>query len=407
MTEKQNIVIKHSDVKFENIVYDDFIVANDEKHVVSKIWYKNDKSELHTFYIQTDCLKLCEDPNNEKKELLLLLNNSIFFDDLDKKSVAQVKLKEIHKKYGLIKPTYRSSINNSGDNNDSVDMLKLKIGNCNFFYKNKSPKDFDEVMQLNLLKKGTSVKLIIEVGMIMMNVKQNFIFTNLVLKQAQIQPVIPKIVEITEYSFIDDYPNDYPNDYLDDNLDSCTVDFVNKNNKNNKNNSTINFPFVNIDHVVLNTQTEYENNSNNSYNSDNNNITNENININHLNKLNKLENISETSDTSNTSNTPKMSNTKLTKYENNIPSQSDSTNSINSTESTDSTDSTNSTNSTNSKSLDYESNDVKEIMDQIAKINSETELDQKSNQKTYQDSSQDSSSEKKIRIGKKKVSRCK
>ena len=53
-SQSKNYVVKYGDVNIQNIVYDDFILANDKKHVVSKVWYQDSEcSQPHTFYIQT------------------------------------------------------------------------------------------------------------------------------------------------------------------------------------------------------------------------------------------------------------------------------------------------------------------------------------------------------------------
>ena len=248
-----NWITKYNDAKVQNIIYDDFILANDSKHVVSKIWYKEECSnQPHTFYVQIDNLKIYEIPESENDSLLLEIKNTNFFESLDKKSIEQIKKNEIHKKYGLVKPTYISSITNP-DDNDKIETLRLKIGKCNFFYKDKLPKKFNEVKNYNYLQKDCYVKVIIEIGMVMMNLKQNFIFTNLILKQIQIKPIIPKVIEITEYSFIDD---------------------ENETTNNNINGINYNANSVNIDNVVLNTQTECAN-----YNTDNDSVSNDNDNM--------------------------------------------------------------------------------------------------------------------------------
>lgn len=226
----KNCVIKYGDINIQNIVYDDFILANDGKHVVSKVWYQDSEYlPPHTFYIQTHNLKIHEIPEDENGDLLLVLDDTEVFENLDKRAVSQIKAKDVHKKYGLIKPTYKSSINNP-DDNDSIEVLRLKVGNCNFFYKDKSPKKIGDILKTKLLQKGSYVRVIIEIGMVMMNIEQNFIFTNLILKQAQIYPLVPKVIDISEYSFVDDEPE-----------------------QNMSQNS------INIDDVILNTQTEYMN----------------------------------------------------------------------------------------------------------------------------------------------------
>ncbi len=232
---KNNFIVKYSDVNVNNVIYDNFSMANDGKHVVSKMWYqqKNIQTNIqpHTFYVQTPALKIHSVPNNQNDDLLLILTDSSIFEQLDKRSVSEIKSQEAHRKYGMIKPTYKSSINNP-DDDDTIDVLRLKIGNCKFFYKDKTPRNLQEVLDSSLLQKGSLIKVIIEIGMVMMNIEQNFIFTNLILKQAQILPLQPKIIDLTEYSFVDDEPQINQSDSI---------------------------MSINIDDVVLNTQTEYIN----------------------------------------------------------------------------------------------------------------------------------------------------
>lgn len=225
---KNNFVTKYSDINIDNVMCDDFVMTTDGKHIVSKIWYRESKtSQPHSFYIQTKKVKLHEVPLNENEDILLVLDDASIFENLDKKIVGDIRSSGVHKKYSMVKPTYKSTVNNP-DDNDNTNLLRLKIGNCKWFYKDKNPRNTKDIFNLHLLEKESYVRAIIEVNMITLNVSQNFIFTNLILKQIQIIPTMPKIVDITEYSFIDDEPQDVESN-----------------------------SFVNIDNVILNTQTEY------------------------------------------------------------------------------------------------------------------------------------------------------
>lgn len=337
----KNWITKYNDVKIQNIMYDEFVLANDGKHVVSKIWYKDTNlNQAHTFYIQTHNLKIYEIPNNKNGDLLLVLDNNELFENIDKRSVEEIKTKGVHKKYGLVKPIYKSSINspiNSTANNNTIEVLRLKVGNCNFFYKDKSPKKITDVLQSNLLQKGSYVRVIIEIGMVMMNIEQKIIFTNLILKQAQILPLMPKVIDITEYSFVDDEHDEF-----------------NEFNKFNESNGLKN-DTINLDNVILNTQTEYM-----TYCTDN-----------KTDSPNSPNSCSESN--KQTSPTKAINTMKLTLDE----TCSDSTNSTNSANSFCSSDSLNSSNilnnvdntdSTNSENDLEKSDDVKEFLKHIAQI---------------------------------------
>lgn len=204
LNQHNNFIVKYKNVNFQNIVYDDFVLASDKNHVVAKLWYKHENVEQpHTFFIQTTPLKIYQVPENENDDLLVELNDISVFENLDLKSVEQVKFKEAHKKYGLIKPTYKSTLS-TFEENRTLETLRLRIDHSKFFYKDKKPKKIQEILKNKLLQKGMMVKLIIQIDSIVMNIEQNFIFTNIILRQVQIFPLLPKIVELSEYSFIDD-----------------------------------------------------------------------------------------------------------------------------------------------------------------------------------------------------------
>lgn len=226
-----NTVKKCGDINFNKMVFENFIMANDDKHLISKIWYQ--ESELiqpTSFYVQTSNLKLHTVPKTANDDLLLIVDNPNFFDELDKVSVNFIKSTGILKKYGLQKTTFKSNLSNP-DNNSNLESLRLKIGNCDFYQRNKLLGKINDVLNLGVLQKDINVKAIIEIDFITINVKQNFIFTNLVIKQAQIQKLSPKKIELTEYSFIDDD--------LDDDINQDT------------------HSDIKMEELMLNTQTEY------------------------------------------------------------------------------------------------------------------------------------------------------
>ena len=184
---KNNFVIKYGDVNIDNVMCDNFVTASDGKHIVSKLWYRESKtSQPHSFYIQTQKIKIHEVPTDKNGDLLLILDNADIFENLDKKIVNEIKSSGVHKKYNMVRPTYKSTVNNpDGDNNTNI--LRLKMGNCNWFYKDRTPKKTQDILNLGILQKESQVRAIIEVNMTMLNINQNFIFTNLILKQIQIR----------------------------------------------------------------------------------------------------------------------------------------------------------------------------------------------------------------------------
>ncbi len=200
----QSLIVKHNKIDVKKIVYEDFTLASGDKHVVSKIWYQdNENTQPHTFYIQTSALKVHE-VNDESIMLVLdkteLIDNAELFDKLDKLFLERIKKNEITKKYELKKTIYKST-SREASNNSNINVLEFNIGNCKFFSNDAVSKKFSEVK--HLIKKGSSLKIIFEVDKIVVDIKKNFIFTNMILTQAQIK-IVPNKIELSEYSFVDE-----------------------------------------------------------------------------------------------------------------------------------------------------------------------------------------------------------
>ena len=193
----QSSIVKHNKIDVSKIVYEDFILANGEKHMISKIWYQdNENIQPHTFYIQTSVLKVHE-VNNDS--ILFALDNTELYDTLDKVILGKIKATEITKKCGLKKTIFKSITNDVPDNKN-LTVLNFKIGNCQFFSNSTVPKKYADVK--HLIKCGASMKIIFEIDKIIVDIKKNFIFTNIILTQAQIK-LTPNKIELNEYSFID------------------------------------------------------------------------------------------------------------------------------------------------------------------------------------------------------------
>lgn len=203
MQNNSKAILKHNQLDVSKIVHDEFVELN-KQYVMSKMWYQEtDSSPPQTCYVQTNFLKLNEVTDDS---LTVVAENKNLYEQLDDNSLQFVKSKNITKKYGLKGTKYRTIITTPSDG--SKDCIRLKIQNgvsCKptqfFTGKDRTSKVHDDVK--NLLKAGAEVKLIFELDGLMVDLKHNIIYVNILLKQVLIPKMSPVRVELVDYSFVD------------------------------------------------------------------------------------------------------------------------------------------------------------------------------------------------------------
>lgn len=228
--QSSNSVLNHSKVNLSNIIYDDLILTNNKQYVVSKMWYQYKESHQPiTLHIQTSLLKIYEITKNGDIIVSLGELNDTIFDKIDQLSLEFIKSNGVTKKFGLKDVKYKTIVNEVEiTQKQKINVLRLKIlEKTQFYVSNKTSQKFADIKKL--LIKNVDVKAIIEIDGLVIDINNNIIFTNIILRQILIKKVKPLKIELSEYSFV--------------NSDS-----------DNKEKSSSE---VNIKDIVLNNHTEY------------------------------------------------------------------------------------------------------------------------------------------------------
>jgi len=203
-----NLVLKQLDVNPQKIVFEDFNLTDDKQYVVSKIWYQeNESSQPHTLFIQPTNLKIYEMMKTNDIILELSDKDNNLFEALDKLSINVAKTSGVIRKYNMKDVKYKTIINevDFDTTKKQINALRLKIINgdnhTKFFLNDRVPKSIDDIKKL--LTRGTEIKVIIELDELIVDLKNNVIFTNVILKQALIKKMRPLKTALCEYSFVE------------------------------------------------------------------------------------------------------------------------------------------------------------------------------------------------------------
>jgi len=206
--QRTNLVLKQLNVNPQKIVFEDFNLTDDKQYVVSKIWYQeNESSQPHTLFIQPTNLKVYEMTKNNDIILELSDKDHSLFEALDKLSINVAKTSGVIRKYSMKDVKYKTIINEVDFDTPKkqINALRLKIINgdnhTKFFLNDRVPKSIDDVKKL--LTRGTEIKVIIELDELIVDLKNNVIFTNVILKQALVKKMRPLKTELCEYSFVE------------------------------------------------------------------------------------------------------------------------------------------------------------------------------------------------------------
>jgi hypothetical protein len=194
MSEKK--VFESTEVKIKNIVLSNFIEVNDE-NIVSKIWYKeNENSRPQTLNIQTGYLKIKKIVGSE----IYLYPGSIsgFMDSLDQVSLKFISGNEQLDRFNIDKLDFKTIL----DDISGEELLKFDIVNGKrptFFYSSRTKSRVDS----SILANSEKIKVIFELNGLIINKKDKVIYNNIILRDVLVSEAEPKLIELTEYSFID------------------------------------------------------------------------------------------------------------------------------------------------------------------------------------------------------------
>lgn len=223
----KSTILKIENVDIKKIVYDNANLTDKGNFVVSNIWYNN--KTLHSLNIQTPYLKVYRFLDGS----VILLPDKItedFLENLDKQTRIFIKNTGLFKKYSLQNFRYKALINEM----DGVDknVLRVRIRNETkptifFSSKTKIPMNYNDAK--NIFFKVDNLKIILEIDKMIIDLKNSIVSTNIIARLVLLHEIVPKKIELTEYSFIE-------SDNEDDNENRKKLDETD---------------------IILNTQTEY------------------------------------------------------------------------------------------------------------------------------------------------------
>jgi len=195
-----NKVLKYQNVDIKKIVFGNCLTTKNKDFIVAKIWYReNLQTPPHTLHIQTPIMNINKIVNTD-----VLLNQHPQFEELmesiDNLTLNYVKQTNMIHKYNLTNPNYKTLINEY----ENTNIFKLKIFNKTKptqFFVNKN--EIDQELAKNILQHTNELKIIFELDGLVIDVKNNIIFTNIVARHVSLIELVPQKIELVEYSFIE------------------------------------------------------------------------------------------------------------------------------------------------------------------------------------------------------------
>jgi hypothetical protein len=180
-----NSVMKINDIDYDDITYSDFKKSKTRNLMISKI--------RHPF-IQTTKLKL----NSFNDDVFIFdINEETekIFDLIDNKSLGQIKETLILDELELEKINYKTIVNHN-----DVSSIRIKSNSSTVFFieNNKKSNSLDDIK--SLIKCNADVKIIISLDSIVIDIDNNIVFTNILLKQVLIY--LATQTKLIDYSFI-------------------------------------------------------------------------------------------------------------------------------------------------------------------------------------------------------------
>ena len=169
----QQKVLKMSEVKFQNIVYDEAIYSSNKEFIVFKMWYKNDKV-LQTLNVQMPNAKIFKFVENNNSIILIPnIETEKFMQDLDKLSYKFANDNKIVKKFNLENFTYKSLISELETPQMNVLLMKIlteKRPTLFFSSKNKNIVEYENAKKF--FSKIDSLKIIFEIDGLIIDMKK-------------------------------------------------------------------------------------------------------------------------------------------------------------------------------------------------------------------------------------------
>jgi len=206
--ENHNTILSQNTIDLSSIFYDDIIMTQNDQFAVAKIWYKPSQNEMHSMFYQTSTLPIYSYDTKTNKFLLQLngKNEQNILSEIDKLSINYIKSENLVKRLSLSPKTvkYRTIVQDFiNKENDRINSFELKHTLKTKYYSHglKKSKTLEDVE--SMLKKGTNIKAIFEFDGLIVDIKKETIFTNIILHQFKIEKIIPKRFELCEYSFLE------------------------------------------------------------------------------------------------------------------------------------------------------------------------------------------------------------
>lgn len=208
MHSQHDTVLTRKTIDTTKIVYDDIILTQNDQFAVSKIWYQPSNDSMHSLLYQTTVLPVYSYDNKNGKFLLRLNKNNEqqILSEIDQLSINYIKMSGLLQKLSLSpkEVRYRTIVNDfNNKEGEQMNSIELKNTLKTKYYSNgiKKSKTLDDIE--NILKKGLNVKVIIEIDGLIVDIKKGSIITNVILHQFRVERIIPKKIELGEYSFLE------------------------------------------------------------------------------------------------------------------------------------------------------------------------------------------------------------
>jgi len=221
ITKSSALILKHSLVNINKVIFDEMTLTPSKKYVISKAWYQeNNTCRPVSIFIQTSSLTIYDITKTGDLVLSLSDNDCVIFEKLDNKSVEYIKSSGVTKQYNLKNVSYKTIVSEvSTDDSKNINALRLRVmmgENPTQFFVNGNKKclGYDEVK--DMLIKGSNIKVIFEVDGVIVDIKNNTLLTNVIPRQILIQKMKPLKTNLTEYSFVDSDRSESNNE-VDDN----------------------------------------------------------------------------------------------------------------------------------------------------------------------------------------------
>lgn len=192
-------------IEQQKVLNEQFFLSESKEYLCSKTWYQESESVApHTLFLQLQNLRVYDFKKNG--DLIIACDDTNLLKMVDNMTVEFVKASGVTKTHNLSNLKYKPFLNTvevdtpTGQKKES--MFKLRVmNNTTFHLSNKQNQSQEEIKKL--LTKDCSIKMIVELEGIMIDLQKSFIFANVVLRQVLINKVVPIRYELVECSFLD------------------------------------------------------------------------------------------------------------------------------------------------------------------------------------------------------------